>query len=263
MLPALLFAQQRGSEYPPNAEPGKCYSRLYIPSEYDYVEVTEIDKPAKTKSIKVPAIYEYVYDTVILSPARKEIKVIPASYETVVEKVMVAPPTTRWQKGKVDPNCISDNPQDCQVLCLVEVPAQYTSYSRRVLKAPAHTREINIPADIKITTKRILKNPATTKEITIPATYKTVMKRVVSKEGGYADWKEVICQHQITIDLIREVQGALKTKGYDPGPVDGAWGNKTAEALTKYQSDNNLPIGRHLNVEAIKSLGIDYVEYEK
>ena len=56
-------------EYPPNAKPGTCYLQVYTPNEYDYKEVTEIDRPAYTKTISIPAIYEYVYDTVVLRPS--------------------------------------------------------------------------------------------------------------------------------------------------------------------------------------------------
>jgi len=42
-------------------------------------------------------------------------------------------------------------------------------------------------------------------------------------------------------ELITEVQTMLANKNYDPGPVDGIWGNKSAAAMSAYQSDNNIP----------------------
>jgi hypothetical protein len=249
------FAQD--GSYPPNAEVGKCYSQMYVPNEYDYKEVTEIDRESYKKKIQIPAMYEYVYDTTIIRSASKKLEVVPESYVTVVETVMVAPPTTKWVTGKRDPNCLSDNPADCKVVCLVEVPAKYTTYSRRILETPSYTREINIPAEIRISTRKVLKAAAREDEYEVPATYKTVMKRVVSKKGGYTEWKEILCADQCNADLIRKVQQALTSKGYDPGPADGVMGSKTVQALVQYQTDKKLPLGKELNLETVQSLGID------
>lgn len=35
-------------------------------------------------------------------------------------------------------------------------------------------------------------------------------------------------------EAIRELQGLLKTKGYDPGPLDGMWGPRTASAYERH-----------------------------
>ena len=252
-LPVLA---QEGN-YPPNALVGHCYSQMYVPNEYDYKEVTEIDKPATKKKVQIPAIYTYAYDTIILKPAEKKLTVIPESYTTVVETVQVAPPTTKWVTGKRDPNCLSDNPADCRVVCLVEVPAKYSTYSRRILETPSYTRETNIPAEIKISTKKILLFPARTDDYEVPATYKTVMKRVISKKGGYSEWKEILCEDQQGPELIKAVQKALNAKGYDAGVPDGVMGTKSQQALIKFQGDNKLAIGKDLNLETLKALGVD------
>jgi hypothetical protein len=39
---------------------------------------------------------------------------------------------------------------------------------------------------------------------------------------------------------IREVQGRLQSVGFDPGPIDGAAGPKTAAAVTRYQRAHGL-----------------------
>src|SRR5882672_2638668 len=41
-------------------------------------------------------------------------------------------------------------------------------------------------------------------------------------------------------ETVREVQTALKNHGLDPGPIDGAMGPKTMDALRNFQSQNNL-----------------------
>ena len=42
---------------------------------------------------------------------------------------------------------------------------------------------------------------------------------------------------------IYRAQKALHDKGYDPGPLDGIMGSKTASALRQFQKDNNLKNG--------------------
>jgi hypothetical protein len=40
---------------------------------------------------------------------------------------------------------------------------------------------------------------------------------------------------------IRELQGRLQSLGFDPGPIDGASGPKTAAAVSRYQQAHGLP----------------------
>ena len=57
--------------------------------------------------------------------------------------------------------------------------------------------------------------------------------------------------------MVRSVQRALRDRGYDPGPIDNVMGSQTKAALTKYQRDNNLPVGQ-LDFETLNSLGVNY-----
>lgn len=44
-------------------------------------------------------------------------------------------------------------------------------------------------------------------------------------------------------NAVAAVQSRLIDLGYDPGPVDGSWGEKTCEALKRYQKDKRAPMG--------------------
>jgi hypothetical protein len=55
---------------------------------------------------------------------------------------------------------------------------------------------------------------------------------------------------------IKEVQQALKDKGYDPGPIDGHMGAKTKEALKSFQSASNLSATGTLNSQTAEKLGV-------
>jgi len=55
---------------------------------------------------------------------------------------------------------------------------------------------------------------------------------------------------------ITDIQRALKSKGYDPGAIDGILGTLTKAALVKFQKDNGLPQGR-LDIDTLAKLGVN------
>jgi hypothetical protein len=42
--------------------------------------------------------------------------------------------------------------------------------------------------------------------------------------------------------LVVDVQRMLARLGYDPGPIDGLWGERTSAAIRDYQRDHGLPV---------------------
>lgn len=272
-----------------------------VPAVYETVTEQMLVKEAGKRIEVTPPVFETVTEQVIDQPAYVKKTTIPPVFETVTERVLISEETTRWEKGKKDPNCLSANPDDCRVMCLVTVPAQYKTVTKQVIKTPARvveeqipavyktltkqvvkvpaqTKEIEIPAEYKTVTKQVLKQPATTKEESIPAEYRTLTRKVESKpaqvlevdvpaeyatvtktvlvkKGGYAEWREVVCEKDVTVAKIIAIQNALKGKGYDPGPIDNVLGPQTRAALSKFQQDNNLPVGR-LDTETMKALGV-------
>lgn len=53
-----------------------------------------------------------------------------------------------------------------------------------------------------------------------------------------------------------QVQKALHDAGYEPGPADGVFGEKTKRALQAYQKSNNLPVTRQIDQNILMALGI-------
>ncbi len=47
-------------------------------------------------------------------------------------------------------------------------------------------------------------------------------------------------QQQGRIGMVRSIQTDLATLGYDPGPPDGTAGQKTTDAIIRYQRDHQL-----------------------
>ena len=77
------------------------------------------------------------------------------------------------------------------------------------------------------------------------------------KPGGYTEWREVVCDEDISRDLVRRVQQALISRGYNVGNAgaDNRMGAQTKSALVKFQEDNGLPVGQ-LDYETLRALGI-------
>ena len=187
---------------PPNAKPGECYARVFVPPTYKtetaqvitreaserveiiparYEQVTEqiLVREAATKVEVVPATYEWVEERIMVKPASDRIVEVPAVYETVKETVVDRPAHTVWKKGtgpiqKVDY-------ATGEIMCLVEVPATYKTVTKTVLKTPATTRKIEVPAEYTTVKKQVMKTPSTTREVTVPAEYKLVtVQKLVS-----------------------------------------------------------------------------------
>jgi hypothetical protein len=53
---------------------------------------------------------------------------------------------------------------------------------------------------------------------------------------------------------VIDVQKRLNELGYNPGPIDGKFGKKTAEALKKFQEENNLAPTGTINNETVLKL---------
>lgn len=335
-------------------------SKKLIPVDpvFETVPQDVLIKPETKRLIIVPAEYETVTERVLVKEASQRIERIPVEYKTVEERVEVSPASTRWVKRQADRNCLSEDPNDCLVWCLVEVPAQYkvvtkqvkqacpagfevsgedciryheapaeyATRTKRVVVKPAMVQEEVVPAEYKKVDKEILRQKATYKEEVIPAEYtvikkqvvktparveeipmpakyttltkevideiasvreeeiptefETVAKKVVStdanvrtveipaeyatltkrqlvKKGGFTEWREVLCANKITGYTIRQIQVALKDRGYNPGPIDNVLGLRTKAALTKFQRDKGLPVGQ-LDLETLQALGIQY-----
>ncbi|HEY7553267.1 MAG TPA: peptidoglycan-binding domain-containing protein [Candidatus Binatia bacterium] len=58
-------------------------------------------------------------------------------------------------------------------------------------------------------------------------------------------------------DKVKEIQEALKTKGFDPGAADGVIGQKTNQAIREFQKSNNLQVTGRVDEKTASALGVD------
>ncbi len=248
-----------------------------IPARYETVTERVLVQEQSTRLEVIPATYKWVEERVLVKPATQRLEKVPATYGTETEKVLVKAAHTMWKKGTGPIQKIDD--ATGEIMCLVEVPAVYKTVKKRVVKTPATTRTVDIPAVYKTVKKKVVDKAATTRQVTIPAKYKTIkvtklvtpaqekriaipaeyqtVTRTEKVKDGFMEWREILCETNMTRSKITAIQRALKTKGYNPGPIDGVIGWETMRAVKAFQKANNLPTDKYLNIQTVKALGIN------
>ncbi len=247
-----------------------------IPASYKAGSKRILVKEASERIETVPATYKTVTERVLVKPATTKLQQVPAVYETVSTRVLEKPAHTVWKKGtgpiqKIDA-------QSGEIMCLVEIPASYKTIQKRVLKSPASTKTVTIPAEYKTVEKRVVATAATTRTVTIPAQYKTITTTEVAAPAqerrikiparykdvttqqlvseGSMEWREILCETNMTSSRIMGIQKALKAAGYNPGSIDGTIGSDTMRAVNAYQRAKGLPVDKYLNMATVRSLGV-------
>lgn len=134
-----------------------------------------------------------------------------------------------WEKRKADKNCLSSDPNDCMVWCLVgAIPDETATFA-------------------------YVKNTDKTTEWEMQTF--TIYKKIDSIE----DEVEVVCSARVTDELLYEIQSKLIDLNYLQKPKVKTKINllkKVKEALVHFQHNNNLPVG-NFDVQTLAKLGIN------
>jgi hypothetical protein len=292
---------------PSGAQPGQCYARAVVPAQYEQVTEQVLNKgaasrieivpaqfqdveerilvrPASTRLEAVPPVFEEVEEQVLVRPATTRFEPVPATYRTETERILVRSAYTVWKRSSeltaAERAQQAIEPGAGDILCLVEVPAEFKTVTREVLATPATTREVQVPAEYTTVKKTVLKTAATTREIEVPAEYRTVMvrkmvaperqttiqipaeyetvSRQVLKSAATTEWREVLCDNNATPATLSALQTALRKAGFDPGREDGRVDPKMMSSVRAFQVARGLPVDgdRYINMATVKSLGV-------
>ena len=82
-------------------------------------------------------------------------------------------------------------------------------------------------------------------------------KCMINSTKTFSQWEEVVCSGNIKPKLVKKLSSALKNKGFEVDITATKTDANFRAALSKFQSDNKLPIG-NLNIKTLKALGISY-----
>lgn len=232
---------------------GEIMCLVEVPAKYKTVKRKVIKTPATTKEVEVPAEYKVQRVRKLVKPAQeRRIKVDP-TYKTLNKTVLVSEEKFFWHADW------QDKPQSGKgtgsTVCLRETPAKMATVKQRKVKVPAGIKEVEIPAEYKMVKVRKLVKAAEKKRVDIPAVVETVPKQVkVSEER--LEWRSVLCETNMTPRIMTDLQNALKSAGYNPGPVDGRIGAQTLRAVDDFQRKKGLERGG-LTLNTLKALGVE------
>jgi len=232
---------------------GEIMCLVTVPAVYKTINKRVIDTPASTKVVEIPAEYTTQKVRKLVTPAQEKRVAIPEKKSTVTKTVKVADETFVWHE--IADNTMSGKSRTGNQICVTATPAKYKTVTRRVVATPVSTKVVEIPAEYKDVKVRKLVTPAQEKRIAIPEQKQTVTKTVkVSEEG--LEWRQVLCETNMSVDIVKGIQAALNKAGFDAGVVDGRIGTGTLRAVDAFQRKNGLSRGG-LTFDTLKALGVN------
>ena len=152
----------------------------------------------------------------VVQPASWRLETVPAEYETVTERVLVREAHTEWRRGVLIENRPTA-PEATQVLptgevlCLIEVPAEYRLVSRQILRTPARTVRVEVPAVTRAVARQVIDCPAHVESRIIPAEYRSVRVPCADPArapGGLVDARDLPDGHVAAAGQRRPVRMA-------------------------------------------------------
>lgn len=177
---------------PPNARPGECYAKVYIPPQFKSVTERVLVREASEQIEIIPARYDWVEEKVLVKDSSTQLEVIPAEFATRERTIETESSHTDWEVNN-DPLCVNPKGEPARdVFCLVTHPSARRTIQVQAQVRAASVREVCIPAQYETVRRQKLVSAATTRKVCIPAEYENVEKTVKVCDGRMA-WKRVVC----------------------------------------------------------------------
>jgi hypothetical protein len=250
---------------PEHAQPGKAYTQCLV---YDSLHVKENTEamipPLGWETFLLESMPKHqrfdvelpVFDTLKLKipvDPTTHMAMLPDEYGLTTERILIQTATARWVVSKLRKDCAMTHPSNCLHLAFIEVPSIYKTVQKRVLIATAHQQRYD---DLDtIVFKQVIENKALIKTaIEVPPQYEKIF-RPTNPSAKYSDWRELICCGFINTQ-VRQVQLALRKRGYYSGPFEDVMDAATKNALTRFQKDKKLNAGT-LDSATLKALDIE------
>jgi hypothetical protein len=189
---------------PPNAKPGECYARVFVPPTYETTTETLLKKAVSEKIEIIPATYKMVEKKVLVGEASEKIITIPAEYGYKSKDVLVREKQQIWKTSlskssaeasqallktaeKHGINLAAAKPGDCFHEHYVQ-PVYETLVEDELVAEESYRIEV-VPAKYGMVEKEVLVSEATQRLKTVPTTYKWVEEKILVKEAQ-VKWKK-------------------------------------------------------------------------
>jgi hypothetical protein len=205
--------QITNEDYPPNAAPGQCFTKVLVPEVTEsYVEHVLVS-PEKTEIKVIPggatvedktilvkeesaeyysvaATYRTVTETVVVKAGYTRTETIPATYETISEQVKIKDGYTAWRPGATVAGYApgsantygaapTSRPDGTYGRGVIEHNPSYGGMTTKVLPTGEVLCLVEVPPEYKTITKQVLKTPARTVDIQVPPETRVVTRQVV------------------------------------------------------------------------------------
>jgi hypothetical protein len=231
---------------------GEIMCLVKVPAKYKTIKKRILKSPATTKVVEIPEETKVIKVKKLIADAQIKNVPMPALYETIEKTELESNATFSWHYAKDE---IEDGLKYTgHQVCLTEEPAKTKEVTKIVLDLPASVEEEVIPAVNEVIAVQKLIAEAKEVKTPIEAEYKMMKKRKKISDT-HIEWKRILCQTNMTKDIIAKLQSALNEKGYTAGKPDGLLGRGTRRALDKFQRDSSLATGG-ITYETLNALGI-------
>ena len=213
----ILKKQGRKDYSPVAAKFEKATKRVLVKDSYKVLKVI----PAKFETVKEEVLVKDAYKVAKVIPATYKVETFqkmvkpgytiyekkPVEYKTVPEEIEVSPKSVKYINKRNGDDCNSANPDDCIIVCVVEIPAVYKTVYKKVkgtceegwmLKGDDCVKTTKVDPVYKTYKKKVIDTPSKVEYVDVPAVYKTrtyqklVADARVEEEvipAVYKDWK--------------------------------------------------------------------------
>jgi len=229
---------------------GEIMCLIQVPAKYKIIKKTVLKTPAAVDLIEVPEEAKAFKVSKLVSDATIDKVKIPAEYKKVTLKNKVADAKFVWRAVGVK----GEGKYTGNQICLKEIPAKYAKVKKLVIETPAAIEEEKVEPVAKVVKVSKVATPAEEIRTKIPAEYKTIEKRnKVTNER--LEWRRVLCKTNMGGDINKRIQQALKDAGVYNGPIDGAIGKGSMQAVERFQKENGMATGG-LTIDVLEKLGV-------
>ena len=249
-------AQGPGVQVDRALAPDSWVREVRIPAEYRNVTRYVPEQAASVRVVEVPEAWRTIKRRVEVEPARTEQVTVPATYKSVPTQVLVRAEVTREVAVPAETTAVTRYTVDQPAtLREVAVPALVQPVSRVEVAKAASVRDEVVPAVYRTEARQVVDQPASTRVVDVPEVYETVNWLVKVSEAR-EERREILCETNTAPQKIQEVQRALQSAGFSPGPQNGLLAQDTLNAVARYQQARGLPVHGYLDVETVRALGV-------
>jgi len=233
---------------------GEIMCRVEIPAVYKEFSRKIVQKPPVATLVPVPQETKS-FDISLLDKDAQEVrKPVPATYETVETFQTIEEPTYNWT-AKSPGDELKLGKHTGKVVCLKETPAVVKTFEQTLVKTPGRFEAKELAAvheDVAV--KKLVSNSVITRT-PIPPKSQTFTKTIKTADARL-EWRPVLCETNVSKEVISSIQKALGERGYETGKTPGLIDQDMFNGLEQFQKDENLAQGG-LTLSTIKALGLE------